>query len=276
LCRPAPIIRCSGSIPSATNRSAAQVLLEHSDPNSRGAAGPRPLLVTGRYGSGHTVYLGFPGTWRWRKAGRQAEFFDKFWIQAVRFLAEGRALEGRRRGWVQTDRDRYELGETLGITARLQDAAYNPLVLPKVEAHVQVAGEATETVPLAPLANQPGDYAASLIARRTGLHTLRVPLPAGESDGGLIETSFTVELPSAETSQVWLNQPLLADLAQLSGGQYFDVSELNKLADAIPDRTTTVESRSQPIPLWDVRGMLVALVGLLCTEWLLRKRYRLL
>ena len=104
------------------------MLLEHSDPTLRSVEGSRPLLVAGRYGSGHTLYLGFNGTWRWRKAGRQAEFFDKFWIQAVRYLVEGRSLEGRRRGYVQTDRDRYEIGERITITARLQDAAFNPLV----------------------------------------------------------------------------------------------------------------------------------------------------
>jgi hypothetical protein len=44
----------------------------------------------------------------------------------------------------------------------------------------------------------------------------------------------------------------------------------------VPDKTETVEVRSKPDPLWDVRGMLIALVGLLCVEWLVRKRNKLL
>jgi hypothetical protein len=220
--------------------------------------------------------LGFDGTWRWRKAGRQAEFFDKFWIQSLRYLVEGRSLEGRRRGYVQTDRDRYEVGDRITITARLEDTAYNPLALPKVEATISLPGETAETVPLLPVANRPGAYETSLSARRTGVHTVRVALPASESDGSVIETPFNVELPSIETNQVWLNKPLLMDLANLSGGKYFEVNQLDQLAEAIPNRSETIEVRSQPQPLWDVQGMLIALVSLLSTEWLLRKRFKLL
>jgi hypothetical protein len=264
------------SFPSNDARPTAQVLVEHSDPTLRSVEGSRPLMVAGRYGSGHTLYLGFNGTWRWRKAGRQAEFFDKFWIQAVRYLVEGRSLEGRRRGYVQTDRDRYEIGERITITANLQDATYNPLVLPKVDATLALPGESPETVPLLPVANQPGQYEAALTAKKTGVHAVRINLPSSHSESGTIESPFTVELPSVETNQVWLNKPLLTDLAGLSGGKYFDVNELDQLVAAIPDKTEIVETRTKPIPLWDVRGMLVALIGLLCTEWLLRKRFKLL
>jgi hypothetical protein len=162
------------------------------------------------------------------------------------------------------------------MTARLQDTAYEPLVAAKVDATVQVAGQSQETVPLMPVANQPGVFQATLVARKTGIHQVRIALAAGGSDSGQIESSFDVELPTVETHQVWLNKPLLMDLANLSGGRYFDVDQLDKLADAVPDRTETIETRSQPRPLWDVRGMLVALVGLLCVEWLIRKRFRLL
>jgi hypothetical protein len=238
--------------------------------------GSRPLLVAGRYGSGHTLYLGFNGTWRWRRAGRQAEFFDKFWIQSVRYLVEGRSLEGRRRGYVQADRDRYEIGERITITSRLQDAAYNPLVAPKVEAALQVESESPETVVLMPVSNQPGTFEATLNPKKTGRHSLRIRTAAAEAEGATIETSFDVVLPSVETNQVWLDKPLLKELAETSGGKYFDIDQLDELAAAVPDKTRQIEVREKPDPLWDVRGMLFCLVGLLGVEWLVRKRYKLL
>jgi hypothetical protein len=264
------------SFPSQGPKPTAQVLLEHSDPTLRSVEGSRPLIVAGRYGSGHTLYLGMNGTWRWRRAGRQAEFFDKFWIQSVRYLVEGRSLEGRRRGYVQTDRDRYEVGEKINITARLQDATYNPLDVPRVEATLQVGSESPETVPLLPVANQKGAYQATITARRTGINTFRVNLPSSDAEAATIETPFTVELPSVETSQVWLDKPLLKDLAELSGGKYFEVNQLQELAAAIPDKSETIEVRDKPDPLWDIRGMLIGLVALLGCEWLLRKQYKLL
>jgi len=264
------------SFPCKDARPTSQVLLEHSDPTLRSVEGSRPLLVAGRYGSGHTLYLGFNGTWRWRRAGRQAEFFDKFWIQAVRYLVEGRSLEGRRRGYVQTDRDRYEIGDKVTIAARLQDPTFSPLVAPKVDASIQTGSDTPETVPLLPVANQPGHFEASITARKTGLVKVRLSVAASEAEGGVIATDYNVDLPSVETNQLWLNKPLLLDLASLSGGKYFDVDQTGGLAAAVPDKSETIEVRSKPDPLWDVRGMLFGLVALLGCEWFLRKRFKLL
>ncbi len=264
------------SFPCKDARPTSQVLLEHSDPTLRSVEGSRPLMVAGRYGSGHTLYLGFNGTWRWRRAGRQAEFFDKFWIQAVRYLVEGRSLEGRRRGYVQTDRDRYEIGERVTITASLQDPTFSPLVAPKVDASLQIGSDTPETVPLLPVDNQPGHFEASVAARKTGLVKVRLAVAASEAEGGVISTDYNVDLPSVETNQLWLNKPLLMDLASLSGGKYFDVDQLDGLVVAVPDKSETIEVRSKPDPLWDVRGMLIGLVALLGCEWFLRKRFKLL
>jgi hypothetical protein len=264
------------SFPSEEPKPTSQVLIEHSDPTLKKVVGSRPLLVSGRYGAGQVLYLGFNGTWRWRKAGSQAEFFDRFWIQAVRYLVESRSLEGRRRGNVQTDRDLYEIGDKVTITAQLQDTSYQPLTNEKVEATLQVEGEAPSTVQLLLLPNQPGSYEAAFIPRKTGQHTLRVRIPGAASEDGTIETPFQVELPSVETSQVWLNEPLLKDLADLSGGKYFTISQVGDLAAAVPDKSQTVEIRSQPNPLWDKDWLLYTLVGLLAVEWAVRKKNKLL
>ncbi|MCI0360268.1 MAG: hypothetical protein L0211_17465, partial [Planctomycetaceae bacterium] len=206
-----------------------------------------------------------------------AEFFDTFWIQAVRYLVEARSLEGRRRGYVETqERQRYEIGDKVTINARLLDPTYNPLVAPKVDASIQVGNDTPETVPLLPVANQPGRFEASVTAKKTGQHKVRLSIAASEAEGGVISTEYTVDLPSVETNQLWLNKPLLMDLANLSGGKYFDVDQLDLLAAAVPDKSEIVEVRSKPDPLWDVRGMLLGLVALLGCEWFLRKRFKLL
>jgi hypothetical protein len=263
------------SFPVEQPKPTATVLLEHSDPTLRSVEGSRPLLVAGRYGSGHTRYLGFNGTWRWRKAGRQAEFFDKFWVQAVRYLVEGRSLEGRRRGTVSSENDQYEIGDKVVITARLLDASYNPLVQPRVEATIQT-GDSVETVYLLPVPTQPGTYEGSLTAKKTGDAIVRVRSAVAESEGAAIETQFSVDVPRVEHEQTWLDKALLTDLASLSGGKYFDLDQVAGLAAAVPDKSETIEVRGKPDPLWDVRGMLVVLVGLLAAEWAIRKRYKLL
>lgn len=265
------------SFPALEPKPTAQVLVEHSDPTLRRVEGSRPLIVSGRYGSGHSLYLGFNGTWRWRRAGRQAEFFDRFWIQTTRYLVESRSLEGRRRGFVQTDRDRYEIGDKITVSARLQDPAYEPLAVPQVEATLQSGDGTPHSVMLKQVMNQAGQYEATLTARFTGVHTLQIALlDSAGSDDSRIDTSFTVELPSVETNQVWLDRPLLTDLARVSGGQYFDIHQLDALPAAVPDATETSEIRGRPDPLWDIQRMLFLLVGLLSFEWAVRKWFKLL
>jgi hypothetical protein len=105
---------------------------------------------------------------------------------------------------------------------------------------------------------------------------VRVRTSAAEAEGATIETSFDVVLPSVETNQVWLDKPLLKELAETSGGRYFDVDELDKLAAAVPDKTRQIEIREKPDPLWDNSRMMIALIGLLGVEWLVRKRNKLL
>jgi hypothetical protein len=75
---------------------------------------------------------------------------------------------------------------------------------------------------------------------------------------------------------VWLNKPLLADLAALSGGKYFEPHEIAALLAAVPDKTEVLESRSQPEPLWDIPAVLWFLVVLLGLEWWIRKKNKLL
>ena len=72
------------------------------------------------------------------------------------------------------------------------------------------------------------------------------------------------------------NKPLLRELADASGGDYFELQQLDQLAQAVPERKQTVGTAGRPIPLWDTSRVLLVLVLLLGCEWALRKRLRLL
>ena len=148
--------------------------------------------------------------------------------------------------------------------------------MPRVDATIQVGNDTPETIPLTQDPKTKGKYEFTYTARKTGINTLRINIPSGDAEGASIELPFTVELPSVETSSVWLDKERLQTLASLSGGKYFDVSQLKELAAAIPDKSETIEVRDKPDPLWDVRGMLFALVLLLGVEWFVRKQCKLM
>ena len=259
------------SFPAEDAKPAAKTLLER-----RSVGAGRPLLVAGQYGSGRTAYLGFSGTWRWRPIGRDNEFYNSFWVQAVRWLVEGRAMEGRRRGTIDTEQDRYQVGERVQLTAQLKTEQYEPLEEESVKAALAVPGRDNEEIALKAVPNQPGRYQATLIAKAPGAHRLTLELPNREGDATRLEKDFSVTLPLVETRAVWLNKPVLRTLAEQSGGRYFEIDETAKLIDFVPDRTRVLETQGPANPLWDNWRLLAFLVFLLGLEWALRKRYKLL
>ncbi|MEM6473695.1 MAG: hypothetical protein AAF802_29320, partial [Planctomycetota bacterium] len=266
------------SFPAQQAKPASRVLIEHTDPTLRGAEGARPLLATGQYGSGRSVYIGFNGTWRWRRAGNNSEYYKRFWIQMVRYLVAGRTLEGKRRGTIEADRFRYQLGDRVNLRARLKDASYKPLAERQVTATIQVAGKEPVPFTLKPIPNQPGHYQSTLTATSTGQHVVRVDL-ADEmisDEAPRVEVSFSVSTPTVESNSVWLNKPLLTTLGQASGGGYFELDELEQVIASIPDASRTIDVQGTPIPLWDTSRLLLLLVGLLCFEWAVRKQFKLM
>lgn len=262
------------TFPAVRARPTARVLLEHGDPATRSADGARPLLVVGRYGAAQIAYLGFPGTWRTDESPHRGATRERFWWQLVRFLGEGRAWQGHRRGWLQADRDRVELGQSVTISARLQDAVGQPLAMSEVAGGIQAPGNQERKLTFLAQPNESGMYEATWTPTAPGLHTFSLAPPADDGPSAPLTVAVSVELPQQEMQSPWLDEPLLRDLARLSGGEYFRLDEVDRLADAVPDRREVAVTRHPPRPVWDGWWTLCFLVALLGGEWWMRKRQR--
>ncbi|MEK6249629.1 MAG: hypothetical protein N2C12_15710, partial [Planctomycetales bacterium] len=89
--------------------------------------------------------------------------------------------------------------------------------------------------------------------------------------------TFAVTVPQLEDNEAWLNEPVLMNLAAESGGNYFHLDELDELLEMIPsEKTKQFRVHLPPRPLWDNSHILFLLVGMLCVEWAVRKKYRLI
>lgn len=270
------------SFPSLGTKPTAKLLLKQTDAFlGLTDDNARPLLVTGRYGPANTVYIGFNGSWRWRRVGRQAEFFDKYWLQIVRYLIETRTLQNQRRGYVEPERDEYEVGEKIVLIAQLKDPAHDPLAVDEVNARLRSGSASGTALVFKKIENQPGQYEATITAREEGNYTVEIDLPGSEgTEATKVDTAFTVRLPSLETEQVWLNEASLREVAEKSGGQYFTINELDKLSASVPFLPENIEVKGRPELLWSLHQvpyrLMILLVLLLSVEWALRKGFRLL
>jgi hypothetical protein len=267
------------SFPTLSPKPTSLVLMERGDQIN--VEGNQPLLVAGRYGAGNVLYMGFNGTWRWRRVGVRAQYFDRFWIQVVNFLVETRSLQGKRRGLLNTDRRDYELGDEVMLTARVLDERFEELTVPEIGAAVRDDEGRARNVALKLLPGQSGEYEARFVANKTGVFQVVVNLPGTDSESGIEAVTYRVKPPATESRAYWLNEKLLREIAEASGGGYLNLRDLDQLDAMIPRLDTTTEYSSPPRPLWDmndrIRFLTFLLPFLLLTaEWAVRKKFKLL
>jgi len=256
-------------------KPAATVLMRNGDPRMRRAWGGHVLAAVQFVGAGRSGFLAFDGTWRWRRSG--AEIFDRFWIQMIRYLSEGKLLGGTKRGLLLTERDRYAIGESVTITARLLDQQFEPMRKHEVRATFEIDGEKSDFM-LTPQRDRAGWYEGRFVPTRNGMYRIEVQVP-GRSAAELttISREVRVSRPNIEVLKPQMDRDKLNILAtQSKGGKYFEVDELGDIPALIPDRHEEVSVRSRPTSLWDNGWSLTLLIGLLSVEWFYRKWMHLL
>ncbi|MCH7703300.1 MAG: hypothetical protein IID37_16610 [Planctomycetes bacterium] len=259
-------------------KPAASVLMRHTHPQMGNRFGSHILLAVQYAGAGRSAMLAFDGTWRWREHGD--DLYNRFWVQMLRHLAEGRLAAGGGRITLTTDADTYPLGDEIHIAARLLDSTYKPAEYTEVSVDVRWAEE-TETITLLPAGREPGWFEGRFTPTEPGRYAFRLaaPSPAGPaSEPAEVATRYvSVVRSDLEMVDPRMDRMALHTLAELSdGGRYFELSTADEIIDLIPDRHESTRTRSTVMPLWDRGWVLMVLLGLLCLEWSLRRWYRLL
>ena len=263
------------AFPTRGAKDLAAVLMRHGDPLSVGD-GATILIADQRFGGGRVFYLGTSEFWRLRAQG--PELFERFWTNLIRTAAEGRATEGDEPALFLIDRPEVPVGEPVRIAVGLRDARGEPVE----GGTVQVTVDGPDGLPapgspltLTPTPGRPGRFEAPFTPPRAGRFTLTLD---GDDVGAAedLVATVTATLPELELATVRQDVPTLTALAEGAGGRYLPLSEA---AGTLPglieprDRIVTVEESVRA--LWDVRWMLLLIVGLFGFEWLVRKLSRL-
>ncbi|MCK6457938.1 MAG: VWA domain-containing protein [Phycisphaerae bacterium] len=260
--------------PVRREKPAATVLMRHANPRMVNADGAHVLLATQFVGSGRTAFIATNDTWRWRRSGET--YFNRFWVQMLRFLVEGKLLGARNRGLILTDKDRFVVGESVIVTARLLDEKFGPLRQASVDATATFANGETRTVTLEPVPNRAGYYQGRFITGRAGTVRLSVTLPGRGGPALRAERDVVVSQPDVEMTQPMMRREALRELAEQTGGRYFEIDEARALPAAIEHRGQTQVLRERPRPLWDNGWVLGLLLTVLSVEWILRRAATLL
>jgi hypothetical protein len=243
----------------------ATVLFRYSDPSRRVAGKDQPLLAWQYFAGGRTIFLGSDETWRWRVS--TDEIYDQFWMQTIRHLTEAR-LAGGRRSVLQSDRKAYDFGDTVRISALLQDENFQPLEDEIQALSVEGPEGETQELRLEKDSSAPGWYRGIFIPRHLGTYKLR--LANGTT------ANLQVEPPEIEFRQPELDEQSLGQLASITGGSYNPIWATGSIPGQIDQKPEIIQSKDEPITLWDNWLSLCILAGLLTLEWVFRKLAQLL
>ncbi len=232
------------------------------------------------YGSGRVFYLGSGEMWRLRMLDEA--YFEMFYTKLVRHVSQGRFLRGRAPGILLVERDRYVLGATIAVRVQLDKQVGKPTATHLGVELVKPDGT-TGTVVLQPDPARPAAYWGQFTADQEGVY--RLDLAAPDRADPMASRYLQVRVPDRERDHPQRNDALLSELAQRSGGHYYlgmaaalGTTGGTPLVRQIEDRTETSLVAGAPDRRFEqalMTGLLIALAGMLCLEWLVRRLCRL-
>lgn len=237
-----------------------------------------PAIVASRVGRGRVWYQAFDETWRWRKDAEN-RWQSRYWSGVANRIMEPPFAVEDKFVALGVEQAAVELGEKISVRARLKD-----------EQGRLISGEAAGTI------------AASAVLLKNGARVGEARLTPDASGGGLFRADITaprdagayevavtadiyseaqlsaragvlVRRPAAsgELARLDADEPLMRQLADVSGGRFLREYEAGELPDLLSDlsRSRTVTSEYDIWTSWPLFSLAVLLLG---TEWLIRRR----
>lgn len=253
-------------------RPGVRVLADH--PELRGIDNqPLPLITLQFHGAGKVVFHATDETYRWRfRAGDI--YFARYWIQTIRYLSRSKLLGQEEGVELTADREEYQQGEAIRLRARFLDERAAPTEDDGVLCIVQHEAGQRRSVRLRRDALNRGVFEAVVDSLPPGRYRawIAAPVFAGRPPS----REFRVQSPPGELAETQMKGAELQAAAKASDGLFYRVHDAGKLLAALPPgRHVRVESLP-PEPLWNLPWLPIAFVGLLASEWLLRKKFGLI
>ncbi len=238
-----------------------------------GAGGvPRPLVAVQRYGQGRSLIFAGEGAWRWRMLLPSTDrSYDTFWRQALRWLA----LSADDPVAIRLPAAAAP-GENLTLRVLARDAAFVPQTDATVDVELTAPDGRLEKIPAAQSreTQEAGAYIARFRAEGPGVYRVRAAARRGANTMGTASSAMLVGGSDPEMTDPRLNLQVLQRVALRSGGALIAPGETAALAErlraAVPAARLAVTH-----DLWHTGWSFAVIVGLLMSEWLLRRRWGL-
>lgn len=233
----------------------------------------RPLIAVQRYGEGRSMVFAGEAAWRWRMMMPSTDrSYETFWRQAVRWLALGAtdpvtvfAPQGA------------GVGDELSVRMAVRDAAFGPMRDADVDVRISGPDGRLHELRASAVGNDGGDsalFSAAFTPAAPGLHRVAVSARKGRSEAASAAAAFLVGGADVEMTDPRLNAAVLERITSSTGGRLMEVSDVDALVGTLRAATpaAALPVRSD---LWHNAWSFVLIIGLLTSEWVVRRRWGL-
>lgn len=245
-----------------------RVLAEHP---TRGGVDERrlPVFCLQYVGAGKVLFHATDETWRWRYRVGDV-YFARYWVQTIRYLCRTKLTDAGRAVLLTTDRREYAQGEMVRLRARFADERLAPADDAGVMVVVELPGRQTQRIQLRRTAAGRGVFEGALNRPTPGDYHAWIASPSVEGQAPAVD--FTVNPPAGEFAQVRMDAAEMRRAAEETGGRFYTLDTADELLDDLPPGQQVPIETLPPCPLWNRWPVLALFLGLLVTEWIVRKR----
>ncbi|MEO8624294.1 MAG: hypothetical protein ABI625_24650, partial [bacterium] len=251
-------------------RSGATVLLAGRPGGKSGTGQDVPVLAFQHYGRGVGAVLGVQDTWLWRMDASMPvddETHSTLWRQLLRWTVESAPDQVE----ISAVPTRVGPGEPVTLRAHVTDSTYLDVNNATVTARVTTPSGRRVDVPMEWSLREDGSYTGRFISEEAGVYALSAESRRGRDTTTSTGGALLADDQGADVEQAELRTPLLRRIAKETGGRYYPLNESNRLGDdaVFTEAGVTVRDARD---LWDMPVIFFALVALMGTEWVYRRR----
>lgn len=246
-------------------KSSSTVLIESAD------GIPRPILTVSEYGKGRVLALATDYAWKWYMGmvarGKGNQPYLRLVHRMVRWLSRDPSLDP-----VQIILPEMAASTGQEIDVRIQIQGEDPSGGSESAVSFSVINpEGVRIESKLKPTPQPGQYLVSFLPAEGGVYRIQVETPVGHLEESMVVAGPLENLDAAP------DHDLLEKISSSTGGKY--LSQGDDLLKEIEEYAQKAEKRfveEKRLPVWATPFVMALVLGLLSSEWYLRRRWGLM
>lgn len=238
-----------------------------------------PVLLFQRVGLGKSLLFTAEGLWNWRfgvnsyKDSKYKTVYQRFWAQTIRWMAQE---SEDKTVYISTDASSYAQYDEVDIQVRTFLQTYQSQ--DRIDIQLEITSPSGTTFPLKTRSGKiesqssnVGHHSAKLKLDENGRYKIRAVAMRENRMLDEDEINISVHQQLIEMESPQLNETLLKEIAQQTGGVYLNIDSIDNLHKHIKtvEKPVFVDTQRD---LWTNPLLLIIIVGLLGSEWIIRKR----